>query len=114
MFKKFSFYILFITFALSIQSTCIAFPDRSTIITIHSMQEVEKYTDKDTLVLFDLDHTVFESENYGYGHANWFYDEIEKAKAKGIDEKITIKKIFPHWLLSQQTAQVKPVEAFTP
>lgn len=101
-------YFVFITAAIA------AFPTTSQIIPIKSMQEVENYIDQDTLVLFDLDHTIFEGKHYGYGHANWFYDRIELGKAKGIDEKTTIKQIFPHWLLSQKTSEVKPVEALTP
>lgn len=86
----------------------------SQIYTIKSMQEIEKYIDVDTLVLFDLDHTIFESENYGYGHANWFYDEVEKGKAIGKNEKAVIFTLFPHWLVSQKEMQVKPVEKLTP
>lgn len=91
-----------------------AFSDTASIHTIHSMQEIKKFIDKDTLILLDLDHTIFEGKNYGYGHANWFYDRIEEGKALGIDEFQTIKKIFPHWLYSQKNAQVKPVEPLTP
>lgn len=89
-------------------------PIPSVIHTIHSMQEIEKYIDSETLVLFDLDHTLIEGKQYGYGHANWFYDQIDEAKAQGLDENTTITKIFPHWLHSQQTTKVKPVEAITP
>lgn len=90
------------------------FSKTSEIHTIKSMQEIEKYIDKETLILLDLDHTVFETKNYGYGHANWFYDRLEKGKTIGIEEEQTIKKVFPHWLHSQKNAQVKPVEALTP
>ncbi len=90
------------------------FSKTSSVHTIKSMQEIEKYIDKETLILLDLDHTVFEGKDYGYGHANWFYDRIEKGKTVGIEETQTIKKIFPHWLYSQKNAQVKPVEPLTP
>ena len=86
----------------------------SAIHTIKSMQEMEKYIDAYTIVLFDLDHTIFESKNYGYGHLNWFYDEVEKGTAKGQNEKAIIFNLFPHWLVSQQNMQVKPVEEITP
>ena len=90
------------------------FSETATIHTIKSMQEIKAFIDKDTLILLDLDHTIFEGKNYGYGHANWFYDRIDKEKAAGIDEAITIRKIFPHWLHSQKNAEVKPVEPLTP
>jgi hypothetical protein len=91
-----------------------AFSESASIHTIKSMQEIEEYIDKDTVILLDLDHTVFEGKHYGYGHANWFYDRVEKAKAQGVDEAKIIEAIFPHWLHSQRDSQVKPVEPFTP
>jgi hypothetical protein len=109
--NKIVFRIAFIWMLLSAQ---VVLAESAAIHTINSMQEIKQYIDKDTLILLDLDHTVFEAKNYGYGHANWFYDRIEKAKGLGVDEATTIRKIFPHWLHSQKTAQVKPVEAITP
>ena len=102
------------TCALLFLFTQSVFSETASIHTINSMQEIKKYIDKETLILLDLDHTIFEGKNYGYGHANWFYDRVEKGKALGIDETTTIGKIFPHWLHSQKNAQVKPVEPFTP
>ncbi|MGD9592248.1 MAG: DUF2608 domain-containing protein, partial [Candidatus Berkiella sp.] len=109
-------------FKLSLIASLLLFPlallahPLSKIHTIQSMQEIEKYIDHRTLVIFDLDHTVFEGKNYGYGHANWYYDEIDRGKAKGKNEKEIIFKIFPHWLVSQKdkSAHVKPVETLTP
>ncbi len=95
-------------------SSSIAFAAPSQIHTIKSMHELEKYIDKQTVVIFDLDHTVYESKNYGYGHANWFYDQVEEGKAKGINEKAVIFNVFPHWLVSQENIKLKPVESQTP
>ena len=105
---------ILILYFVFISTVFAAFPNTSQIITIKSMQEIENYIEQDTLVLFDLDHTIFEGKEYGYGHANWFYDRIEQGKAQGIDEKTTIKQIFPHWLWSQKNTEVKPVESLTP
>jgi len=106
----------FIVYLMVFSALNYAQPSLSTIHTIKTMTEVKKYIDKQTLIIFDLDHTIFEGKNYGYGHANWFYDQIEKAKTKGINEKVTIFHLFPHWLVSQKDPQVtvKPVEALTP
>lgn len=81
---------------------------------IDSMQNIHAYIDKDTLVIFDLDHTVFEADSDGYGHLNWFYEQIENGKAKGVNEKVVIFNLFPHWRLSQEKTQVEPVESVTP
>lgn len=85
----------------------------SAVISIKSMAEVETFVDDTSLVLFDLDHTVFEGARI-YGHANWFYGLINAGKAQGIAESETIRRIFPAWLTSQERTSVKPVEALTP
>ena len=114
MFKKLTIGKLLIAYLCVVYKAIASFPQGSEIYTISSMQELEKYVDKQTIVLLDLDHTIFEGNYYGYGHANWFYDQIEKGKAQGIEEKITIARIFPHWLHSQKSTKVKPVELLTP
>lgn len=109
-----------VLFALCVQA-CVSHPKklsqknnvRTEIITIASISELEQYVDNDTLVLFDLDHTVFEGAHI-YGHAHWFYGLINEGKQKGISESETIKQIFPAWLRSQERAFVKPVESVTP
>lgn len=82
--------------------------------TIYSMQEVEQYVDRNTLVLFDLDNTLFEGKVNAYGHANWFNDYLEEGMAIGIDKRKIIEKCYPHWVLSQYRTEVKPVEEITP
>ncbi len=89
-----------------------SFPDAK-IVEISSMAELKAFVRSETLVLFDLDHTVFEGAQI-YGHANWFYGVIDEAKKEGISPDETIKKIFPVWLRSQERASMKPVEALTP
>lgn len=86
----------------------------SSIHEIKTMKEVSRFADKDTLVIFDLDHTVFEGKSYGYGHANWFYDQIEEGNEKGLDKKELMDKFYPHWIHSQKNSHVKPVEEITP
>lgn len=83
------------------------------IFEIKTISEIEKFITKDSLVLFDLDHTIFEGAEI-YGHANWFYDQIREGINTGIAAEDTIRRIFPTWLLSQETCRVKPVESITP
>ncbi|MBH2006780.1 MAG: DUF2608 domain-containing protein [Myxococcaceae bacterium] len=44
---------------------------------ISSIKELENWIVPDTLVLFDLDNTLFESTDM-VGHANWFNDMLKK------------------------------------
>lgn len=84
----------------------------ATAIEISSMAELESFVEHDSLVLFDLDHTVFEGAQV-YGHAKWFYGCIEKGKLRGISPGETITHIFPNWLKSQERTTVKLVEPMT-
>jgi hypothetical protein len=77
------------------------------------MNQLSDFVTDNTLVLFDLDHTVFEGAEV-YGHANWFYDRIREGKKQGITASDTIRKIFPLWLESQERTSVKPVEPQIP
>jgi hypothetical protein len=86
---------------------------QSTVVRISSMAELERYVHDDTLVLFDLDHTVFEGA-YIYGHANWFYGRISEGRSQERTEEEVIKSILPMWLTSQERASVKAVESLTP
>lgn len=80
---------------------------------IESIAEIERFICADTLVLFDLDHTVIESAEL-YGHGNWFYDQVRSGEDEGIPMVNTITRIFPEWLESQKHNKVRPVEEITP
>lgn len=114
MFRKIYLLSLSIIYLMVMQCAVIYAKENSNILTIASMQEIQKHIDKDTLVLLDLDHTVFEGKEYGYGHGNWFYDQVEEGKTLGYEPKAVVARLFPHWLHSQQNTQVKAVEAITP
>lgn len=78
--------------------------------TLSSFAAAEKYITADTLVILDLDHTIFEGVNNDYGHGNWFYDRVNKGMRNGLSKKEAIEKFYAHWLLSQRRTAVKPVE----
>lgn len=73
---------------------------------IQSMSEIEKWIIPDTLVLFDLDNTVFESTDI-VGHANWFNDMIRKYP----DQEEKILKRAWHAI---DNSDVKLIEEITP
>lgn len=83
------------------------------VIEINSMSDAERYIRRETLVLFDLDHTIFEGATV-YGHANWFYDRVTEGRKNDVAAEDTVRRIFPAWLQSQERTRVKPVESVTP
>lgn len=83
------------------------------ILELPSMTQLEQYVDEDTLVLFDLDHTLFEVTT-AWGHIAMFHHEIEAGKKAGIDPMTTISRIYPPWVESQEVCSIRPVEAIIP
>lgn len=81
----------------------------ASIYKLDTISEAEQFLDDKTLVIIDLDHTLFEADQT-YGHANWFYDQISFGRENGYNAQDIISKMYPHWLVSQKTTSVKPVE----
>lgn len=86
---------------------------KANIYELPSMVNLEQYVDDDTLVLFDLDHTLFEATT-AWGHAATFHHEIQKGKNEGFDFMTAIERVYPVWAEAQRACRVKPVEAITP
>lgn len=76
------------------------------IYEIKSMSEVGQWIIPETLVIFDLDNTLFESKSI-VAHANWFHDILKKYPDQ---EKKILKKAWK----AIKMAEYKPVEAMTP
>ncbi len=108
---KIYFFLLFVIACLSLSLQGKENPD---FYTVDSFQEVEKYITPQSFVILDLDHTIFEAASLGYGHANWFYDQVEKGKKVGLSKNEVIMKFYPHWALAQRLAKIKPVEEMIP
>lgn len=70
------------------------------------MTEVKKWVTPDTLVLFDLDNTVFECEDI-IAHANFYHDVMKKRPE---DSRKVLKKI---WAAIKRS-DVRLVEPITP
>jgi hypothetical protein len=70
-------------------------------IEIKSISELGQYVDENTLVIFDLDNTIFEATRHDC-HADRFYDEVKSGTTK--------KDAYEKWAKSQESCPVKLVE----
>ncbi len=71
------------------------------------MSEIEKWIVPNTLVIFDLDNTLFEANNSVVAHANWFHDMLRRYPNEE-------KKILDKAWKAIAKADYKPVEEITP
>lgn len=86
----------------------------SQIIQYPSMSIVREHVkSQDTLVIFDLDNTVFTMHP---GHVNdlWFTAMVQHARSLGYDELGAVQAVLPYYLDRQKVAPVSAVEEQTP
>lgn len=79
------------------------------IIETAQVADAVKFIDEDTWFLIDLDNTMFEAKQ-ALGHANWFYDEMQKKVQNGMSREESIRDTYPDWIRTQQICPVKPLE----
>lgn len=79
------------------------------IIETAHVADVIQFIDEDTWFLVDLDNTMFEAKQ-ALGHANWFYDEMQKRLQNGMSREEAIRDSYPGWIKTQQVCSVKPLE----
>ena len=65
--------------------------------------------DQESWFLVDLDNCMFEAAQ-ALGHANWFYDELQKKMEKGMSREEAIAEAYPDWIKTQKVCKVKPLE----
>ncbi len=105
---------LFALLLICLSTFSMANTEKASIYTIDSLMEVKPFIEADTLVVFDLDHTIFEGAQGSYGHGLWFYDVLAQGRAQGYTDEAIFEKLYPHWLHSQEISSVKFIEASTP
>ncbi|MEI6805553.1 MAG: DUF2608 domain-containing protein [Myxococcaceae bacterium] len=84
----------------------------SSYVEIGSMKELKSFVDAETLVIFDLDNTVFHAKRYDC-HASWCYDQVEAEKKIGSLSLERGMQIYLQWAESQKSCPVEFVEAET-
>ena len=79
------------------------------IIETRYIEDIVSLVDNETWLLVDLDNCMFEAAQ-ALGHANWFYDELQKRMQKGMSREEAIRDAYPVWIKIQKLCKVKPLE----
>lgn len=79
------------------------------ILETKHVEAILPHIDEDTWFLVDLDNCMFQGAQ-ALGHANWFYDELQKRMAKGLSREEAIADAYPGWIKTQKACRVKPLE----
>lgn len=82
------------------------------VIEIFSIAEAQKYIDKDTLVILDIDNTLMEPKQ-AIGSDQWFYHRIGFYKSQGLDFNTSLSKTYDEWHKLQTITDVQTVEEST-
>jgi FMN phosphatase YigB (HAD superfamily) len=83
------------------------------IIEIDHMDQILPHVDETTWVLFDIDDTLLESE-LQVGRAKWFFYEVEKEMAQGLDYESAVLACYPEWIRMQEICPIRSPEPEIP
>lgn len=73
------------------------------------VEDILPLIDNDTWFFVDLDNCMFEAAQ-ALGHANWFYDEVQRRVQNGMTRDEAIRDAYPAWIETQKICSVKPLE----
>lgn len=79
------------------------------ILETKHVEDVLPLIDENTWFLVDLDNCMFQGAQ-ALGHANWFYDQLQKRLEKGMSREEAIADAYPDWVKTQKVCNVKPLE----
>lgn len=79
------------------------------IVETSHVEDIASLIDDETWFLVDLDNCLFEGAQ-AFGHADWFYDQIEQYKQKGLTREQAVQIVHPGWVEAQKICRVKPLE----
>lgn len=79
------------------------------VIETNRIRDVVPLIDEDTWFLVDLDNCMFQGAQ-ALGHANWFYDEMQKRLDQGMSRDEAIADAYPGWIKTQRVCKVKTLE----
>ena len=83
------------------------------IIESTTMKDLEKYVDKNTLLIFDLDNTIV-APAQTLGSDQWFEYNVKKYESRGLEKRAATDKSIEDWSRVQNATAIKPVESVTP
>lgn len=95
---------LFVSFLFFVSSSI-----ETKIIKTPHVEDILPLINNDTWFLVDLDNCMFEAAQ-ALGHANWFYDELQRRMQNGMTRDEAICDAYPAWIETQKICRVKPLE----
>lgn len=98
-----------IVLILFVSVVCLA---HSSNVEMRSMTQLREYVDENTLVIFDIDDTVFQATKYDC-HTDWGYDQIRREEKNGVVSNTKKLEIYAQWEKAQETCEVEFVEPET-
>src|SRR5204863_2211323 len=63
------------------------------------------YLDKQTLVIFDIDYTLFRSKT-NLGAPEWIFHLVKQRKEQGNTKEESLKKFYPAWMRAQKFSEI--------
>src|SRR3990167_10354995 len=82
------------------------------ICEIFKMEEILKYSDRDSILIFDIDNTLITTKQL-YGSDQWFSYEFKK-NIKNYSYDLAFEKTLDEWFKIQALTEVKPIEENIP
>ena len=83
------------------------------ITEIDRMEDIRDSINSDTLLIYDIDNTIFEPEG-NYGSDQWFYYLSKVYQMDGFRREESEEKALDLWNHTQSLIKVRPVETCTP
>lgn len=87
--------------------------DHSRIFESKNINDILSYVDRDTLVIFDIDYTLFHTKTC-LGSPEWNFYLIQKEIKKGHSREISFNKHYPAWLKAQQFNDIELLDSKAP
>ena len=82
-------------------------------IEITNIKNILSEIDKNTLVVFDLDYTLFRNKD-NFGSPEWYHYLVENQIKEGLDQQTSMIKWYPVWLKAQTLAELELMDPEIP
>ena len=87
--------------------------DNSKILESKNMSDLLPFVDRDTIVIFDVDYTLFHSKTC-LGSPEWGLYLLQKEMKKGQKREVCFNKNYPAWLKAQQFNEIELLDKKIP
>jgi len=67
------------------------------------------FVDQSTLVLFDIDHTLFRNKKI-LGRPSWLYQAMNQLKLSGVNKLERLQQLYPYWMRAQEVSEIEYID----